>query len=97
MEDGELDCRLSAIKGLAFLKMPDGIGKVLKFINSQKELSEETEALLIDAIVSMTGTGPIPEALKAEVTKGGKALKVIVGAFGELKSEEAVPIPPPHR
>ena len=37
--------------------MPDGIGKVLKFINSQKELSEETEALLIDAIVSMTGTG----------------------------------------
>ncbi|MBI4949472.1 MAG: HEAT repeat domain-containing protein [Deltaproteobacteria bacterium] len=92
MEDGELDCRLSAIKGFGLLKMPDGIGRVLKFINSQKELSEDTEALLVDAIVSMTGGGPIPEALKTEVVKGGKALKVIVGTFGELKSEEAVPI-----
>ncbi len=92
MEDDEFDCKTAAIKGFGLLKMPEGIGNVLRFINSQKELSEETEALLVDAIVSMTGGGPIPEVLKTEVLKGGKALKVVVGAFGELKSDEVVPI-----
>ncbi|MEK7774180.1 MAG: HEAT repeat domain-containing protein, partial [Deltaproteobacteria bacterium] len=92
LDDSEKSVQIKALKGLGLLKLPEGLERVFKFSESLKELDEATESLIVDSIVSITGSGPLPEILKAELKKRGRNFRAVVKALGEIKSEEAVPL-----
>ncbi|MCC6501701.1 MAG: HEAT repeat domain-containing protein [Deltaproteobacteria bacterium] len=92
VEDGGRSEKIKALKGIALLKTHEGLETVFKFVDSLNEIDEDTEDLIVDTIVSITGRGPLPEILKDRLSRGGKCLKIIVRTFGELKSAEAVPL-----
>lgn len=92
LEDPDRAVGLEALKGLGLLRVTEGITKAFGYINRLNELTEETEAAALGAIISMIGRPPIPPAVKEELKRGGKGFKLIVRALGEMKSEEAVPL-----
>lgn len=92
IEEGDRSEKLKALRGIALLKAHDGLETVFKFIDSLNEINEDTEDLIVDTIVAITGRGPLPEIFKDKLAKGGKCLKIIVRTLGELKSIQAVPL-----
>jgi HEAT repeat protein len=92
MEDADRSARLKALKGLGLLKVPEGLAMVIEYLDSQSEIDEDAEALLMEAIVSIAGKGPLPGILKDRVEKGGAFSRVIVKALGAIGSREAVPL-----
>ncbi|MBI5969918.1 MAG: HEAT repeat domain-containing protein [Deltaproteobacteria bacterium] len=92
VDDSEKGVRISGLKGLGLLKMPEGLKKVFAFLDAQKEMTEEMEALVVDVVVSMAGHGKIPVILLEELKKGERNLRLAVRALGGMKSEDAVPV-----
>ncbi len=92
VEDGDRSEKLKALKGIALLKEHDGLQTVFNYIDTLNDIDEDTEELLVDTIVSITGRGPLPAIFRERLGKGGKSLKIIVRTLGELKSREAVPM-----
>ncbi|WKZ31848.1 MAG: HEAT repeat domain-containing protein [Thermodesulfobacteriota bacterium] len=82
--------QLKAIRGLSLLKLPESLDCIFSYIEGQNDIDEETEALLVDSIVSVSGRRFLP-ALKEKVHNGGKSLKLTVKALGEMKAVAAVP------
>ncbi|MBI5491385.1 MAG: HEAT repeat domain-containing protein [Deltaproteobacteria bacterium] len=92
LKDCDRTSGLEALKGLGLLKEPAGLKYAFAYVNKLNEMDEETEQVLLGAVVSMAGRGALPPAIKEELNRGGKGFKVIVRALGELKSDEAVPL-----
>ncbi len=83
--------QLKSIRGMALLKTPEGLDRIFDFIDAQNDMDEETEALLVDSLLSVSGRRFLP-ALKDKVLLGGKSLKVLVKALGEMRAVAAVPV-----
>lgn len=92
VDDPDKPEQLKALRGFAFLKLPEGLEKVFFFLNSLNDIDEDTENFLVNIIVSISGRGPLPKLLIDEIRKGGKSLKIVVKSLGEMKSGEAVPL-----
>lgn len=92
LDDGERAVQTNALKGLGLLRLPEGLKRVLEFAESRKEMDEETESLVVDSIVSITGRGPLSSLLQSELKKRGKSFRPVVKALSEIKSEAAVPL-----
>ncbi|MBI5903908.1 MAG: HEAT repeat domain-containing protein, partial [Deltaproteobacteria bacterium] len=92
LDDSERAVQTNALKGLGLLRLPEGLKRVIEFAESQKEMDEETESLIVDSIVSITGRGPLPAILQSELKKRGKSFRPVVKALSEIKSEAAVPL-----
>lgn len=92
LDDSERAVQTNALKGLGLLRLPEGLKRVIEFAESQKEMDEETESLIVDSIVSIAGRGPLPELLQSELRKHGKSFDPVVKALSEIKSEAAVPL-----
>ncbi len=92
VDDSEKGVRISGLKGLGLLKMPEGLKRVFAFVDSQKEMTEEMEALVVDVVVSMAGHGQVPEVIMEELKKSDRNLRLAVRALGGMKSEDAVPV-----
>lgn len=92
VDDSEKAVRISGLKGMGLLKMSEGLKKVFAFLDSQKEMTEEMENLIVDVVVSMAGHGKIPEIIMEELKKSDRNLRLAVRALGGMKSEDAVPV-----
>ncbi|MBI5809996.1 MAG: HEAT repeat domain-containing protein [Deltaproteobacteria bacterium] len=92
VDESDRQSQLKALKGISTLRVRDGLEKLFQFADSLQEIDEETEAFLVDAMVEISGRGPLPSMLAAELKKKGKNLKLIVRALGGIKSAEAVPL-----
>lgn len=92
LDDSEKAVRINALKGLGLLRLPKGLKRVLEFAESLKEIDEETETLIVDAIVSIAGRGPLSELLRSELKRHGKSFDPVVKALSELRSEAAAPL-----
>lgn len=92
MDDPDKSARINALNGLSLLKVTEGLAVVFRFANSLNEIDEDTEQILVNTIVSIAGYGHFPAALKEELARAGKSLKVIVKALGEMRSVDAVPV-----
>lgn len=80
----------AALKGIAILRLPEGLKAVLRAANSLHEIDEETEEFFVDLIAAFEGHCPLSEALTAEVKQGCRILKLIARALGRIKSVESV-------
>ncbi len=83
--------KIKALRGLALLRLPEAVDLVFSFIEGQNEIDEDTEAFLADVVVSLAGRRLLP-AIKDKVEQGGRCLKVLVRALGEMKATAAVPL-----
>lgn len=93
MRDSDRQTRLTALRGIGFLKLMDGLEKVFDFIGSSEEITEDEETLLVDVIIAISlASRTLPPILIRELKKGGKNFSIVVRVFGGLKSEEAVPV-----
>src|SRR3990170_640475 len=90
-DDEDRAGQIKALKGLAPLRLPGALARVFAFIEGQNEIDEDTEGFLVDVVVCLAGRRLLP-AIKEKVEQGGKSLKVLVKALGEMKSTAAVPI-----
>ncbi len=93
LEDNDKSVQLSALRGFSFLRVTDALAKILNFSNSLNEIDDDTESIIIGAVVSVIGHGRLPKIFKEELKRAGsKNIKIIVKALGEMRSEEAVPL-----
>jgi len=83
--------QIMALRGLSLLRLPEAVEMVFSFIECQNEIDEDTEAFLADVVVCLAGRRLLP-AIKDRVEQGGRCLKVLVRALGEMKSTAAVPL-----
>lgn len=93
IDEQDKDAQFKAIKGLAHLKVPEGLSKILTYANSLKEIDEDTEAFLVEAIVSFKDACPLTRLLADEIENANcRILKVIVKVLGALRADGAVPL-----
>lgn len=79
-----------ALKGMGLVRCPQGLDKVFAYADSLHEIDEDMEAVLVDAIVSISGTAPLSPVLRDRIKKGGPTLMLAVKAIGETRSEEGI-------
>ncbi|GEM_PF-1312374 len=92
LEDGQREVEKEALRGLALLKDRRGIERVLKYIDGLAEIDEETESLVVDAVVSMAGDGVVPDAVLDGLRSNGTGpLRVCIRVAGRLRAKEAIP------
>ncbi|MEK7773542.1 MAG: HEAT repeat domain-containing protein, partial [Deltaproteobacteria bacterium] len=60
LDDEELSLRLSGVKGLKLLRVQEGIVRILAYADTLKEIDEDTEAILVDAVAAIAGHGKLP-------------------------------------
>ncbi|MBI5561959.1 MAG: HEAT repeat domain-containing protein [Deltaproteobacteria bacterium] len=99
MGECERPVKIEAMRGLGLLKTPEGLPKVFGFLNSVKEINEDEETVIVDAIVSISmamrtlhPARPVMPVLAGELKRGGKNFRIAVRAMGAMKSAEAVPV-----
>ncbi|MBI5887387.1 MAG: HEAT repeat domain-containing protein [Deltaproteobacteria bacterium] len=93
IDEQDKDAQFKAIKGLAHLKVPEGLSKIVTYANSLKEIDEDTEAFLVEAIVSFKDACPLTRLLAGEIENPRcRILKVIVKVLGAVRADEAVPL-----
>jgi len=93
LEDSDRSVQLNALRGFSFLRMNAALAKIFNFSNSLNEIDDDTEPIIIGAVVSIIGHGRLPKILKDELKRSGsRNIKIIVKALGEMRSEEAVPL-----
>lgn len=93
IDEQDRDAQFKAIKGLAHLKVPEGLSKILAYANSLKEIDEDTEAFLVEAVISFKDACPLTRLLAGEIENPDcRIVKVVVKALGALRADEAVPL-----
>lgn len=92
MSEPSRGTQLRVVKGIGLLCVPEGLKKVFEFIDSLKEIDEDAEMVLVDAVVSIIGKGPLPQLVGDELKKVNKCFSVIVKAVSILRLESAVPV-----
>ncbi len=92
LDDEELSVRNSGVKGLKLLRVHEGITRIFAYADTLKEIDEDTEAVLVDALSAISGHGKLPCALSAALKKGGRNADIAVKALGVTRSPEAVPL-----
>lgn len=90
-EECDRQGQLKVLRGLALLRMPDAMDLTFRFIEAQSDLDDDIEAFLVDTVVTLAGRRLLP-SMQDKVAEGGKCLRIVVRALGEMKAAAAVPI-----
>lgn len=92
LDDDELSVRLSGVKGLKLLRVHEGITRIFAYADTLKEIDEDTEAVLVDALSAIAGHGKLPAAFSSALKKGGRNADIAIKALGVTRSPDAVPL-----
>jgi HEAT repeat protein len=91
LESEDRSVQDNGLRGLGLLELPRALAKVFAFTGTLPDIDEDTEALLVATVASIAAVhGPLPESMVGELKKGGRNLKIIVRAIGEIRSTDAI-------
>lgn len=89
-EDPEI--RKEALMGLAYLGDERGVAAAIKYLEGLDNLEEDDEDQFVNSIVSMSGHGGMPDAVREKIKERTKYLKIYIRVAGELRSKSMVPV-----